>query len=94
MTSLLSSLHIACDTEIGFITHLPISDIWDALLGDITGSVDADEGARQDANIANIKERDMDLRIDFILMFLSQTPNGLRYPRWGGWRNAVRLEKG
>jgi hypothetical protein len=21
-------------------------------------------------------------------------PNGLRYPRWGGRRNAVRLEKG
>jgi hypothetical protein len=22
-----------------------------------------------------------------------QTPNGLRYPRWGGRRDAVRLEK-
>jgi len=25
---------------------------------------------------------------------LDQAPNGLRYPRWGGRRNAVRLGKG
>jgi len=33
-------------------------------------------------------------RILFCLIFcLSEAANGLRYPRWGGRRNAVRLEK-
>jgi hypothetical protein len=27
------------------------------------------------------------------VMSKEQAPNGLRYPRWGGRRNAVRLEK-
>jgi hypothetical protein len=26
-------------------------------------------------------------------IFCADAPNGLRYPRWGGRRNAVRLEK-
>jgi hypothetical protein len=27
------------------------------------------------------------------VLFLREVANGLRYPRWGGRRNAVRLEK-
>ena len=28
-----------------------------------------------------------------LVLHLLEAPNGLRYPRWGGRRNAVRLEK-
>jgi hypothetical protein len=32
-------------------------------------------------------------RIKDAFGFALGLPNGLRYPRWGGWRDAVRLEK-
>ena len=42
-------------------------------------------------------ERTIILPVIFIFLLpmisFNQTPNGLRYPRWGGRRNAVRLEK-
>jgi hypothetical protein len=28
-----------------------------------------------------------------LVLLFSEAPNGLRYPRWGGRRDAVRLEK-
>jgi hypothetical protein len=34
------------------------------------------------------------LRIKDVFGFALGLPNGLRYPRWGGRRDAVRLEKG
>jgi len=34
------------------------------------------------------------LRFRYGFGFALGLPNGLRYPRWGGRRDAVRLEKG
>jgi len=34
------------------------------------------------------------LRFRYGFGFALGLPNGLRYPRWGGRRNAVQLEKG
>jgi hypothetical protein len=55
----------------------------------VSVGVEIDIGAQETRMIARVTMSNI---LDF--MFLrGQTPNGLRYPRWGGRRNAVRLEK-
>jgi hypothetical protein len=53
-------------------------------------------GVLTDPQATRIKDNNKNSEICFDIihdLLCKELPNGLRYPRWGGRRNAVRLEK-